>query len=287
MGGHVLARLSLGDRGLDRGGGDGGWGHVGQIRQSHGEEELRGRCESRGREGTVRRVSRVARGGGTRAGRARGFQVVWLPLRRSTSEDLRITHLIVRQDAERLALLRCCATGKEIDVRFGAIVGPRSRAIRRARARPSPLARLASNALVLSIVFLSLLGRDAPRPSAPGAVTIAPAGITARLGSFPRAIRQFGSGATSAEVARVRRRSRAPMGPRASIRANSSSTQKTEVGPRAPHLELQLEYLNAIGSRTKKRSHMVSHGADHRDARSVSEIRRFLKIRRVGRPADC
>ena len=224
--GHVLARLSLGDRGLDRGGGDGGWGHVGQIRQSHGEKELRGRCESRGREGTVRRVSRVARGGGTRAVATAVFQVVWLPLRRSTSEDLRITHLIVRQDAERLALLRCCATGKEIDVRFGAIVGPRSRAIRRARARPSPLARLASNALVLSIVFLSLLGRDAPRPSAPGAVTIAPAGITARLGSFPRAMRQFGSGATSAEVARVRRRSRAPMGPRASIRANSSSTQK-------------------------------------------------------------
>ena len=183
-------------------------------------------CESREREGTVRRVSRVARGGGTCAVATAVFQVVWLPLRRSTSEDLRIAHLIVRQDAERLALLRCCATGKEIDVRFGAIVGPRSRAIRRARARPSPLARLASNALVLSIVFLSLLGRDAPRPSAPGAVTIAPAGITARLGSFPRAMRQFGSGATSAEVARVRRRSRAPMGPRASIRANSSSTQK-------------------------------------------------------------
>ena len=226
MRGTFSRASALAIAGLTAGGGDGGWGHVGQIRQSHGEKELRGGCESRGREGTVRRVSRVARGGGTRAVATAVFQVVWLPLRRSTSEDLRITHLIVRQDAERLALLRCCATGKEIDVRFGAIVGPRSRAIRRARARPSPLARLASNALVLSIVFLSLLGRDAPRPSAPGAVTIAPAGITARLGSFPRAMRQFGSGATSAEVARVRRRSRAPMGPRASIRANSSSTQK-------------------------------------------------------------
>ena len=170
MRGHVLARLSLGDRGLDRGG-DGGWGHVGQIRQSHGEKELRGRCESRGREGTVRRVSRVARGGGTRAVATAVFKLFGCRCAGAHPRDLRIAHLIVRQDAERLALLRCCATGKEIDVRFGAIVGPRSRAIRRARARPSPLARLASNALVLSVFSCRCSGEThlgpAPRARSP------------------------------------------------------------------------------------------------------------------------
>ena len=48
-------------------GGDGGWGHVGQIRQSHGEKELRGRCESRG--GKER--SDGSRGSRAGAGRAR------------------------------------------------------------------------------------------------------------------------------------------------------------------------------------------------------------------------
>ena len=193
---------------------------------------------SRGRKGTVRRVSRIERGGGARAVATAVFQVVWLPLRRSTSEDLRVSHLVVRQDAEGLALLRCCATGKGVDVRFGAIVGARSRAIRRARARPSPLARLAANVLVLSIVFLSLLGARRTSAQRPGRGH-------RRSGGHHRSSRVVPTSDTSVRKRRDEcgGRSRAsplaaPMGPRASIRANSSSTQKTAGGPRAPHLEL-------------------------------------------------
>ena len=244
-----------------------------------------GGCESRGREGTVRRVSRVARGGGTRAVATAVFQVVWLPLRRSTSEDLRITHLIVRQDAERLALLRCCATGKEIDVRFGAIVGPRSRAIRRARAQPSPLARLASNALVLSIVFLSLLGARRTSAQRPGRGH-------RRSGGHHRSSRVVPTSDTSVR----KRRDECGGGSRASplARANGSASEhprklvqhsKNSGRSASASSGAVAGIFECIGFVNQEFTPYGQPRARTTETRERS-ARIFWKIRRVGRPAD-